>query len=52
MRSIITLTTISIVTLVSTFAASATPNNAGPNCSDAGRTFAACVIEQSQLGGG
>ena len=51
MRNILTLTSIALITITTAFTAMASPNNPGPNCSNAGKTWAACVIEQSQTGG-
>ena len=51
MRSFITLTSIALITITTALTASASPNNPGANCSNAGKALAACVIEQSQSGG-
>ena len=51
MRNILTLTSIALFTVATALTAMASPNNPGANCSNAGRTLASCVIEQSQMGG-
>ena len=51
MRNILTLTSIALFTVATAFTAMAAPDNSGANCSTAGKTWAACVIAQSQTGG-